>query len=78
MDKLIKLPVCSGDKASQLSLICDQISFKIRGLESLGTKAEQYGSFLFPLIISKFQLDFFLQIDRVTTGDVWELEELLK
>jgi len=47
-------------------------------LESLGIKSEQYGSFLIPVIMSKLPLDVRLQIARVTTGDFWEVEELLR
>ena len=78
MDEFIKLPECNGDKASQLRLIYDRISVNIRGLESLGIKSEQYGSFLIPVIMSKLPLEVRLQIARVTTGDVWEVEELLR
>jgi len=78
MEEFMKLPECNSDKASQFRLIYDKINVNIRGLESLGMKSEQYGSFLIPVIMSKLPLDVRLQIARVTTENVWEIEELLK
>ena len=49
----------------------------VRGLESLGINATQYGSFLIPAIMSKLPAEVRLQIARVSVKDVWELEELL-
>ena len=56
MDELLRLPGCSGDHISQLHSIYDKISINIRGLESLGIKSDQYGSFLIPVIMSKLPL----------------------
>ena len=78
MDELLRLPSCSGDRISQLHSIYDKISINIRGLESLGIKSDQYGSFLIPVIMSKLPLEVRLQVARLTTGDVWEVEELLQ
>ena len=52
MDELLKLPTCSGSKASSLRLIYDMVSVNVRGLEALGVKADQYGSLLIPVIMS--------------------------
>ena len=57
MEKFIRLPESNNDKASQIRLINDKISVKIHGLESLGIKSEQYGSFLIPVIMSRLPLD---------------------
>ena len=77
MDDLLQLPTCSGTKPAELRLILDKVSVNVRGLESLGVKSEQYGSFLIPIIMSKLPADVRLQIARVTTKDVWEIEEVL-
>ena len=50
----------------------------MRGLESLGVKAEQYGSFLIPVIMSRLPAEVRLHVARVSTKDVWEINELLK
>ena len=77
MDDLLKLPACTEDKSSQLRLIYDRVFANVRGLESLGINATQYGSFLIPVIMSKLPAEVRLQIARVSVKDVWEVEELL-
>ena len=77
MEKLQQVPKCSGERASQLRLVYDKIHAKIRGLEALGVKAEEYGSFLIPVIMAKLPSEVRLQIARVTTRDIWRLDELL-
>ena len=77
MDDLLQLPTCSGTKPAELRLILDKVSVNVRGLESLGVKSEQYGSFLIPIIMSRLPADVRLQIARVTTKDVWQIEEVL-
>ena len=77
MDDLLKLPVCTEDKSSQLRLIYNRVFANVRGLESLGINATQYGSFLIPVIMSKLPAEVRLQIARVSVKDVWEVEELL-
>ena len=69
MDELLRLPSCSGDCISQLHSIYDKISIIIRGLESLGIKSDQYGSFLIPVIMSKLLLEVSLQVASV---NYWE------
>jgi hypothetical protein len=79
MDKLLKLPTCNGRDSSQLRLIYDQVSVNVRGLiESLGVKAEQYGSLLIPVIMSKLPEDVRMQIARNSSNEVWKIEDLLK
>ena len=77
MDDLLKLPICTENKSSQLRLIYDRVFANVRGLESLGINATQYGSFLIPFIMSKLLAEVRLQIARVSVKDVWEVEELL-
>ena len=78
MDELLKLPTSTWDKPGQLRIIYDKIKINVRGLESLGVKAEQYGSFLIPVIMSRLPAEVRLHVARVSTKDVWEINELLK
>ena len=57
MDDLLKLPVCHGDKTTQLRLLYDKIWVNVHRLEALGVSAKQYGSFLIPLIMAKLPAD---------------------
>ena len=41
-------------------------------------KLEQYGSFLIPVIMSRLPAEERLHVVRVSTKDVWEINELLK
>jgi len=78
MESLLQLPVCAGDRSSHLRLVYDKIKVNVRGLEALGVRADQYGSFLIPIIMAKLPSEVRLQIARVTNKDVWEVEELLQ
>ena len=78
MDELLKLPTCTWDKPGQLRIIYDKIKINVCGLQSLGVKAEQYGSFLKPVIMSRLTAEVRLRVARVSTKDVWEINELLK
>ena len=78
MDELLKLPTCTWDKPGQLRIIYDKVKINVRGLESLGVKAEQYGSFLIPVIMSRLPAEVRLHVARVSTKDMWEINELLK
>ena len=78
MDDLMKIPPCSSDRTSHLRLVYDRVYANVRGLEALGMKSDQYGSFLIPVVMDKLPDDVRLQIARVTTKDVWEIEELLE
>ena len=64
MDELLKIRACAGDKVSQLRYVYDKISVDVRVLEALGGKASQYGSLLFPVVISKLPHDIRLQIAK--------------
>ena len=78
MDDLLRLPNVIGDKPGQLRVVYVKIKVNVRGLESLGVGADQYGSFLIPVIMSKLPVDVRLHIARVSTKDVWEIKELLE
>ena len=78
MDDLLKIPSCSSDRTAHLQLVYDKVHANVRGLESLGIQANQYGSFLIPVVMAKLPADVQLQIARVTTKDVWEIDELLQ
>ena len=78
MDELLKLPTCTWDKPGQLRIIYDKIKINGRGLEPLGVKAEQYGSFLIPVIMSRLPAEVRLHVVRVSTKEVWEINKLLK
>ena len=56
----------------------DKININIRGLDSLGIKAEQYGSLLIPIIMTKLPPDLRLRFARDTDEDVWEIKELME
>lgn len=77
MDDLLKIPSCSSDRTAHLRLVYDKVHANDRGLESLGIQANQYGSFLIPVVMAKLPADVRLQIARVTTKDIWEIDELL-
>ena len=78
MEELLRLPVCTGEKTSQLCHIYDKVQVNVRGLEALGVESEQYGSFLVPIIMAKLPSEVRLQIARTTTNAVWKVEELLR
>ena len=62
MDELLKLPACSGERTQQLRAIYDNVCVNVRGMEALGIGAEQYSSFLIPVIMTKLPVDVRLQI----------------
>ena len=78
MESLLQLPVCAGDRSSHLRLVYDKIKVNVRRLKALRVRAEQYDSFLIPIIMAKLPSEVRLQIARVTNKDVWEVEELLQ
>jgi hypothetical protein len=59
-------------------LISSNVSNYVRGLESLGVSADQYGGLLNPIIMDKLPSEIKLQVARKATGEVWEINELLK
>ena len=78
MDELLKIPPCVMDKPNQLRFVYDKVSVNVRGLEALGVQAEQYGSLLIPVIMSKLPSNVRLQIARNTAKDVWVMSDLLE
>ena len=78
MDQILQISACSENRTGQLRYVFDQISVHVRGLDSLGVSADQYGSLLIPIIMSKLPSEIRLQIARKATGDVWKIDELLK
>ena len=78
MDELLNIPSCNNERPSTLRYIYGKINIHVRGLESLGVSANQYGSILIPIIMDKLPSDVKLQIARKTTGEVWEINELLE
>lgn len=77
MDEILKIQACTGDRTGQLRYVYDKISVHVRGLSSLGVAAEQYGSLLIPIIMSKLPSEIRLQIARKATSEVWKIDELL-
>ena len=71
MDELLKIPSCVGEKSSQLRYVYDKVTIHVRGLESLGVTAEQYGSMLIPVVMSKLPTEIGVQIARLTSSEVW-------
>jgi len=78
MDILLKIPLCSSDKASQLRFVYNTISTSVRGLESLGVNSSQYGGLLNPVIMSKLPQEVRVQVARNTAQNVWEISDLLE
>ena len=78
MDELLKIPLCVGEKSSQLCYVYDKVSIHVQGLESLGVTAEQYGSMLIPAIMSKFPTKIRVQIARLTLSEVWSIREMVE
>ena len=78
MEELLKLPCCNGDRLAQLRAVYDKISVNVRGLEAIRVTADQYRSFLIPVIMGKLPSDVRLQIAKATTREEWDVEELLQ
>ena len=77
---MLKLPDCSGDKVSirDLRKVYDEININVRGLGALGVKAEQYGSLLIPIIMSKLPLELRVQVAGKTASELWEINGILE
>lgn len=78
MDEILKLQPCSSDRPSSLRFLYDKLSVHVRGLSSLGVTAQEYGSLLIPIIMSKLPNEIRLEIARKSTTEVWKIEELLE
>ena len=74
----MKIPACTCEKPSQLRYVYDKISVHVRVLESLEVTSQQYGSLLIPVIMAKLPAEIRVQIARNTTGEVWEIADMLK
>ena len=59
MDDLLRIPSCFSDRTG---LVYDKVHAKVQGSEALGIGANQYGSFLIPLVMAKLPSDVRLQI----------------
>ena len=78
MEELLKLPACTTEKSTSLRFVYDKINVNIRGLDSLRIKAEQYGSLLIPIIMTKLPPDLRLCFTCDTDKDVWKIKELME
>lgn len=77
MEELIKIPPCTGDKASALRFVYDKVNVNIRGLTSMGIDSGQYGSLLIPVIMTKLPHELRLLVACETDKEVWEIDELM-
>ena len=78
MDQLLKLPTCTGEKASLLRHIYDKLNIHVRGLRTLGINTTQYGSLLIPVVMSKLPNEIRLRVARENKDEVWELSQLME
>ena len=78
MEEILKIQPSTSDSPSSLRFVYDKLNVHVRGLKSLGVSAEQYGSLLTPIVMSKLPSDIRLQIARNTTEEVWKIEELIE
>ena len=75
MDEIVKLPPSTSGRPSLLRFVYDKLSVHVRGLKSLGVSAEQYGSLLIPIVMSKLPDDVRL---RNTKEEIWKIKDLLE
>lgn len=78
MDEILKIQPCSSDRLSLLRFLYDKLSVHVRRLSSLGVTAQEYGSLLILIIMSKLPNEIRLEIARKSTTDVWKISELLE
>ena len=79
MEKLANLRVLSSDaNINGLQKLFDEIESNVRSLESLGVKANIYGSLLVPIITNRLPHQLKLVASRNLSSDLWDLTELLK
>ena len=78
MQALLKLQNCPNESVEQLRRIYDNINAHVRGLESIGTPMEHYGSLLVPLIMSRMPEEITIQVARKTSETIWNKEEILE
>ena len=77
MDEMLKIQASINERPSSLRFVYDKISVHIRGLASLGISSNSYGSLLIPIIMQKLPQEIRLEIARISTSDVWKIQELL-
>ena len=75
MDEIVKLLPSTSDRPSSLRFVYDKLSVYVRGLKSLGVSAEQYGSLLIAIVMSKLPDDLRLQIARNTKEEICKIED---
>ena len=78
MDEILKLQPCTSDRPLPLQFLYNKSSVNVLGLSSLGVTAQEYGSLLIPIIMSKLTNEIRLEIARKSTANVWKIEELLE
>ena len=78
IDEILKIQTCTSGKTNHLRYAYDKISVHVRGLASIGVSSEQYGSILIPIIMSKLPSEIRLEIARIFTGDVWNINERIE
>ena len=79
MDNLLKLTVVSSvNDVKGIRQLYDKTEIHIRGLHALGVEAQQYGSLLVPVLLSKVPREIRLIISREFDTGNWSLDELLK
>ena len=80
MDDLLKLPSLSSNcRVKDLRAVLDQLTIHVRGLETLGISAQQYGSLLTPIVLmSKQPSDIRLLVARKTKGSLLELNSIIE
>ena len=49
----------------------------MRGLESLGVDSEKYGSLFIPIIMARLPSEISLQIARLTSQEIWVIDDVL-
>ena len=77
-EEIFKLPNCSNDRASSLRYLYDKVMVHTRGLNSSGIEAQQYGSILIPVLMSKLPADVRIRVAREQDRELWDIKELLK
>ena len=78
MDEILKLQPCTSDRPLPLRILYNKFSVNVLGLSSLGVTAQEYGSLLIPIIMSKLTNEIRFEIARKSTANVWKIEELLE
>ena len=72
MDDLLMLPsLGSNCRVKDLRAVLDQLTIHVRGLETLGVSAQQYGSRLTLIVMSKLPSDIPLLVARKQRVPFW-------